>query len=121
MCVQALDIDNIIANEVTVNKHLYYSIANDTFNDFLVWQQLWGPVVPLESGSCPIGMKVYSYKHSVGLAILFNWYEVSDKTRIQPLAKRKPKEPPKKVSTALNLQIHINKTMEILFIWLIFR
>ncbi|CAF3356520.1 unnamed protein product [Rotaria sp. Silwood1] len=30
-------------------------------------------------------------------------YQVSDKTRIQPLDKRKTRERPKKVSTALNL------------------
>ncbi|CAF1381724.1 unnamed protein product, partial [Didymodactylos carnosus] len=78
-------------------------LANDTFNDFLVWQQSCWLAVPLESCSCPVGMKVYSCKPSVGLAILFNLYQVSDKTRIQSLGKRKAKGRPKKVSIALNL------------------
>ncbi|CAF1644174.1 unnamed protein product, partial [Didymodactylos carnosus] len=42
-----------------------------TFNDFLVWQQSCWLVAPLQSCSCPVGMKQYSCKHSVGLAILF--------------------------------------------------
>ncbi|CAF0820996.1 unnamed protein product [Didymodactylos carnosus] len=74
-----------------------------SFNDFLVWQQSCWLVAPLQSCSCPVGMKQYSCKHSVGLAILFNLYQVSDKTRIQPLGKRKTKGRPKKVSKALNL------------------
>ncbi|CAF4616030.1 unnamed protein product [Didymodactylos carnosus] len=74
-----------------------------TFNDFLVWQQSCCLVAPLQSCSCPVGMKQYSCKHSVGLAILFNLYQVSDKTRIKPLGKRKTKGRPKKVSKALNL------------------
>ncbi|CAF4650268.1 unnamed protein product, partial [Didymodactylos carnosus] len=60
-------------------------------------------VAPLQSCSCPVGMKQYSCKHSVGLAILFNLHQVRDKTRIQPLGKRKTKGRPKKVSKALNL------------------
>ncbi|CAF1586594.1 unnamed protein product [Didymodactylos carnosus] len=82
---------------------LYRSRQWLTFNDFLIWQQSCWLVAPLKSCSCPIGMKQYSCKHSVGLAILFNLYQVSDKTRIQPLGKRKTKGRPKKVSTALKL------------------
>jgi hypothetical protein len=67
-----------------------------------VWQQSCWIVVPLESCTCPVGLKVYSCKHSVGLAIKFNLYQVSDQTRIQPLGKRKTKGRPKKVSTALS-------------------
>ncbi len=47
-----------------------------------------------------IGLKVYSSKHSVGLAILFNLYQVNDKTCVEPLGKRRGKGCPKKVNTA---------------------
>ncbi|CAF1602709.1 unnamed protein product, partial [Didymodactylos carnosus] len=57
---------------------------------FFAWDIADTMVIQLiESCSCPIGIKVYSCKQSVGLAILFNSYQRSDKTRIQPLAKRK--------------------------------
>ncbi|CAF0818891.1 unnamed protein product [Rotaria sordida] len=68
-----------------------------------LWQRSCWLVVPLQSCSCPIGIKEYSCKHSVGLAIIFNTHQVSDKTRIQPLGKRKTRRRLKKVSTALNL------------------
>ncbi|CAF0787059.1 unnamed protein product [Rotaria sordida] len=82
---------------------IYHSRRWLKFNDFLIWQRSCWLVVPLQSGSCPIDIKEYSCKHSVGLAIIFNTYQVSDKTRIQPLGKRKTRGRPKKVSTALNL------------------
>ena len=82
---------------------IYHSRRWLTFNDFLVWQRSCWLVVPLQSCSCPIGIKEYSCKHSVGLAIIFNTYQVSDKARSQPLGKRKTRGSPKKVSTALNL------------------
>ncbi|CAF3298624.1 unnamed protein product [Rotaria sp. Silwood2] len=71
----------------------YYYRQWLTFNEFLEWQQ---------SCTCPVGTKTYSCKHSVGLGILFNLYEVSEKTRIQPLGKRKTRGRPKKVNRALN-------------------
>ena len=37
-------------------------------------------VIPLESCSCPIRIKAFSCNHSVALAILFNSYEINDKT-----------------------------------------
>ncbi|CAF0887163.1 unnamed protein product [Rotaria sp. Silwood1] len=57
------------------------------FNDFLVWQESCWLVVPLESCTCPVGLKDYSCKHSVGLGILFNLYQVNDKTRVEQLGK----------------------------------
>ena len=73
-----------------------------TFDIFLIWLQSRWIVTPLESCTCPVGLKQYSCKHSVGLAIKFNLYQGSDQTRIQPLGKRKGRGHPKKVKTALN-------------------
>jgi hypothetical protein len=58
-------------------------------------------VSPLTSCTCAIGLKEYRCKHSVGLAILFNMYQITDKTRYKPLGKRKTPGRPKKVRTAL--------------------
>ena len=70
------------------------------FDDFLLWQRSCWLVVPLESCTCPVGLKVYPCQHSVGLAIVLNLYQVSEKTRVQPLGKRRGKGRPKKVNTA---------------------
>jgi len=78
--------------------NIYISRQWLTFHDFLVWQRSCWLVTPLES--CPVGLKVYSCKHSVGLAIVFDLYQVSEKTRVQPLGKRRGKGCPKKVKTA---------------------
>jgi hypothetical protein len=80
--------------------NIYISRQWLTFDDFLVWQRSCWLVAPLESCTCPVGLKIYSCKHSVGLAIVFNLYQVSEKTRVQPLGKRKGKGRPKKVKTA---------------------
>ncbi len=79
---------------------IYISRRWLTFNDFLVWQQSCWLVVPLESCTCPIGLKVYSCKHSVGLAIIFNLFQVHDKARVEPLGKRRGKGRPKRITTA---------------------
>ena len=78
----------------------YISCNWDTFDDFLVWQQSCWLVVPLESCTCPVGLKCYSCKHSVGLGILFNLYQINDKARVEQLGKRKQKGRAKKVTTA---------------------
>ncbi len=90
-----------------VNRHcihlldIYISRRWLTFNDFLVWQQSCWLVIPLESCTYPIGLKVYSCEYSVGfLAILFNLFQVNDMTRIESLGKRRGKGRPKKVNTA---------------------
>ncbi len=79
---------------------IYISRRWLTFNDFLVWQQSCWLVVPLQSCTCPIGLKVYSCKHSAGLAIPFNLFQVNDKTRVELLGKRRGKRRPKEVNTA---------------------
>ncbi|CAF3014822.1 unnamed protein product [Rotaria socialis] len=56
---------------------------------------------PLGCCTCPIGMKEYRCKHSIGLAIIFNMYKIKDGTRLIPLGKRKAPGRPKKVRTAL--------------------
>ena len=71
-----------------------------SFNDFLVWQRSCWIVVPLQACTCPVGLKIYTCKHSVGLGIVFNLYQVNDKTRVEPLGKRRGKGRPKKVNTA---------------------
>jgi hypothetical protein len=83
-----------------IRQDIYISRYWLTFNDFLVWQRSCWLVVPLTSFICPVGLKVYSCKHAVGLAILLNLYQVSDKTRVEPLGKRRRKGRPKKVNAA---------------------
>ena len=92
--------NNQIAPSTWLNIYLARSWL--TFDDFLIWLQSCWIVVPLESCTCPIGLKMYACKHSVGLAIKFNLYQVSDQTRIHPLGKRKTRGRPKKVGTALH-------------------
>ena len=64
-----------------------------------MWQKSCWLIVPLESCTCPIRLKVYSCKHSVGLEILFNLYQINDKTRIEQLGKRTRKRRPNKMNT----------------------
>ena len=80
--------------------NIYISRHWLSFNDFLLWQQSCWIVVPLQSCTCPVGLKIYTCKHSVGLGIVFNLYQVNDKTRVEPLGKRRGKGRPKKVNTA---------------------
>ncbi len=80
--------------------YIYISRRWLTFDDFSVWKQSCWLVVPLESCTCPVGLKVYSCKHSVGLAIALNLYQVREKTRVQPLSKRRGRGRPRKVSRA---------------------
>jgi hypothetical protein len=81
--------------------NVYLARQSLTFDDFLVWLQSCWIVVRLESCTYPVAMRVYSCRYSVSLAIKFNLYQVSDQTCIQTLGKRKAREFPKKVSTAL--------------------
>jgi len=46
-------------------------------------------------------MKLYICKHSLGLAILFNMYEIKDKTRLELLSQRREKGRSKKVKLAM--------------------
>jgi hypothetical protein len=57
-------------------------------------------VIPLESCTCPVGLKVYSCKQSIGLGILFNLYQITDKTRGEVLGKRRRRGRLTKVTTA---------------------
>ncbi|CAF5133063.1 unnamed protein product, partial [Rotaria sp. Silwood1] len=64
---------------------LYQSGQWGSFEEFTAWQKSCWLVSPLTSCTCPIGLKQYTCKHSVGLAIMFNMYQVTDKTRCEPL------------------------------------
>ena len=79
--------------------HLLFTAQS--YEEFVTWQISCWLVSPHTSCTCPIGLKQYKCKHSVGLAIIFNMYQVTDKTRREPLGKRKSKGRPKKVRTAL--------------------
>ncbi|CAF1257398.1 unnamed protein product, partial [Didymodactylos carnosus] len=68
---------------------LYRSGQWASFDDFVAWQTSCWLVSPLTSCTCPIGLKQYTCKHSVGLGIVFSMYQVTDKTRCEPLGKRK--------------------------------
>jgi hypothetical protein len=83
-----------------IRQDIHISRYWPTLNDFLMWQRYCWLVVPLTSCTCPFGLKVYSCKHTVGLAILFNLYRVSDKARVEPVGKRRRKGRPKKVNAA---------------------
>ena len=88
-CV-VLSSNNKIASSAWLN--IYLARQWLTIDDFLVWLHSCWIVAPLESCTCPVGMKVYSCKHSVGLAIKFNLFQVSDQTHIQPLGKKKQED-----------------------------
>ncbi|CAF2032534.1 unnamed protein product [Rotaria magnacalcarata] len=72
-----------------------------TFNDFIIWLKSCYLVSPLHSCTCPNGMKLYVCKHSFGLAMIFNIYEIKDKTRSELLGQRRGKGRSKKVKSAL--------------------
>ncbi|CAF1448070.1 unnamed protein product, partial [Didymodactylos carnosus] len=74
-----------------------------SFDEFVMWQKSCWSVSPLNSCTCPSSRKLYSCKHSVGLAILFKIYEIRDKTRCELLGKRRGKGRSKKVRSALML------------------
>ena len=80
---------------------LYRSGQWKSFDEFVSWQKSCWLVCPLLSCTCPVWLKQYTCKHSVGLGMIFGSYEVSDQARLQPLGKRKSKGRPKKVRTAL--------------------
>ena len=80
---------------------LYRSSQWTSFDHFTLWQKSCWLVSPLVSCTCPIGLKQYTCKHSVGMPIILGNYQVSDRTRCEPLGKRRPKGRPKKVRTAL--------------------
>ena len=85
--------------------NLYRSGQWTSFEEFVLWQKSCWLVSPLISCTCPIGLKEYTCKHSVGLAIIQGIYDVTDQTRCQPLGKRKGKGLRKKVRTALFLEL----------------
>ena len=81
--------------------NLYRSGQWTSFDEFALWQNSCWLVAPLVSCTCPIDLKEFTCKHSVGLAILQGIYDVTDKIRCEPLGKRKNKGRPKKVRTTL--------------------
>ena len=90
---------------ITTSRWLeqYHSSQWATFEEFTKWQTSCWLVSPLTSFTYPIGRKQYTCKHSVGLDIMFNMYQVMEKTRCEPLGIRKGKGHPKNVRTALLL------------------
>ena len=66
---------------------IYKSSQWSSFDDYAAWKSSCWLVSPLTSCTYPIGLKEYRCKHSVGLAILFNMYKITDKTRYTPLGK----------------------------------
>ena len=67
-----------------------------TFEEFTKWQTSCWLVSPFTSCTCLIGLKQCTCNYSVELGIIFNMYLVMDKTRCEPLSKRKGKRYPKK-------------------------
>ncbi|CAF4876895.1 unnamed protein product [Rotaria sp. Silwood1] len=80
---------------------LHKSSQWTSFDHFVAWKSSCWLVSLLGSCTCPIGLKQYRCKHSVGLAIIFNVYNIKDETRLIPLEKRKTAGRPKKIRTAL--------------------
>ena len=80
---------------------LYQQQRWTSFDEFIIWLKSCWLVSPLNSCTCPNGMKLYLCKHSVGLAMLLKMYEIKDKTRSELLGKRRGKGRSKKVSSAL--------------------
>ncbi|CAM4984960.1 unnamed protein product [Rotaria socialis] len=72
-----------------------------SFDEFVAWLKSCWLVCPLNSCTCPSGLKYYICKHSIGLAMLLNKYEVNGKTHLQLLGKRRGKGTSKRVRTAL--------------------
>ncbi|CAF1459234.1 unnamed protein product, partial [Rotaria sp. Silwood1] len=60
-----------------------------SFDEFVIWLKSCWLVCPLNSCTCPNGLKSYVCKHSIGLGMLLNKYEINDKTRLQVLGKRR--------------------------------
>ena len=109
---------------------IYKSGQWTTFDEFPAWKSSCWLVSPLSSCTCPKGLKEYLCKHSVGLAIVLNIYQVSDVTKFTPVGKRKTPGRPKKVRTALlhwlthhmlcSLSVNVTSVFLILIlIWLI--
>jgi hypothetical protein len=80
---------------------MYQSQQWTSFDNFIMWLKSYYIVSPLNSCTCPISMKLYICKHSLGLAMLFKTYEIQDKTRSELLGKRRGKGRSKKVRSAL--------------------
>ena len=80
---------------------MYQSQQWSSFDNFIMWLRSCYIVAPLNSCTCPSGMKSYICKHSLGLAMLFKKYEIQDKTRAELLGKRRAGRS-KKVKSALS-------------------
>ena len=80
--------------------HLYKSGQWISFDKYVARKTSCWMVSPHGSCTCPVGLKQYRCKHSIGLAIMFNVYKIKDESRIIPLGKRKTPGRPKKIRTA---------------------
>jgi hypothetical protein len=68
---------------------IYQSSQWASFDDYAAWKSSCWLVSPLTFCTCPIGLKEYRCEHSVGLAILFNMYQIADKSCCTQLEKQK--------------------------------
>ena len=62
-----------------------------SFDEFIIWLKSCWLVSPLNSCTCPNGLKYYICKHSISLSMMLNQYEVNDKTLLQLLGRRRAK------------------------------
>ena len=80
--------------------HLYKSGQWISFDHFVAWKTSCWMVSSFGCCTCPVGLKQYRCKHSIGLAIMFNVYKIKDESRIIPLGKRKTPGCPTRIRTA---------------------
>ena len=81
--------------------HSYQNQEWTSFDQFVIWLKSCYIVSPLNSCTCPMGMKHYISKHSLGLAIMFQIYDIKEKSHSHILGKCRGRGKSKKVKTAL--------------------
>ena len=90
------------SSKVRVRVRVLTPSPPPSFDDFIIWLKSCYIVTPLNSCTGPSGMKLYVCKHSLGFAMLFNRYQMQDKTRSILLNERRGKGRSKKVKSALS-------------------
>ena len=84
-----------------------------SFNQFGIYLKSCYIVSPLNSCTCSMAIKHYICKHSLGLAILFQMYDIKEKSHLHILGKRKSRGRSKKVKTALLHKLYCRITFTI--------
>ena len=90
-----------------------------SFDKYVICFESFWLVPPLYSCTCSNSLKYYICKYPTGLAIMFNQFEVNDKTRSQMLGKRRTNGRSKKFELLYHHHV-FEKIIHLLLTWYCF-